>query len=89
MSGFIPRIIGKAERVSTVPADVLGVAATLRQEAEEVAGNDADGRMADGVDAARRRFLDAFQEAVAAKARVLFKSVAGRHVTDAVAEEAA
>ena len=39
---FICRIIGKAERVSTVNADVLRKAATPGQIADTVARNDAD-----------------------------------------------
>src|SRR5262245_41276898 len=40
-------------------------------------------------DTAGRRLLDALQEAVAAEARILFQSIASRHVTDSVAEEPA
>jgi hypothetical protein len=89
MSGFIPRIIGKAERVSTVLADVLGKPASLRQEMDVMARDYADRRMADLADAAGRRLLDVFQEGVTAEAGVLFKSVARRHVTNTVTEEPA
>ncbi len=37
MSGFMGRIIGKTERMATVNADVLGEAASFRQEVDEVA----------------------------------------------------
>jgi len=47
MSGFMGRIIGKTERMATVNADVLGEAASFRQEVDEVAGNDADCGMPD------------------------------------------
>ena len=83
------RRTGKAERMPAVHAHVLGIAASPCQEANEVAGNDADGRMTELADAAGRRLLDALQERVTAEACVLLESVASHDVTDAVTEEPA
>jgi hypothetical protein len=47
MSGFIPRIIGKAERVSTVLTDVFGETSPFGQEVDVMARDDAHGRMTD------------------------------------------
>jgi len=78
------RIIGKTERMATVNADVLGEAASFRQEVDEVAGNDADCGMPD-----LAPHLRLLEEGVTAEARVLLESVAHRDVARAVAEEAA
>src|SRR5687767_12865368 len=87
--GLMRRMIRKTKRMPAVHANVLGVATTFRQEAQEVAGDDADGWMAELVDVTRRRLLDAFQEGVSAEACVLFKAVASHHVADTVTEEPA
>jgi len=72
------RIIGKTERMATVNADVLGEAASFRQEVDEVAGNDADRGMPD-----LAPHLRLLQEGVTAE------SVARRDVSRAVTEETA
>jgi len=78
------RIIGKTERMATVNADVLGEAASFRQEVDEVAGNDADRGMPD-----LAPHLRLLQEGVTAEAGVLLESVARRDVSRAVTEETA
>jgi hypothetical protein len=89
MSGFIPRIIGKAERVSTVLTDVLGKPAAFGQEVDVVACDHADRSVANLPQAGPRTLLYLFQKRVTAEAGVLLEAVAGCDVTDPVAEETA
>jgi hypothetical protein len=90
MFGFIRRTIGaatafcKAERVPAVDAHVFREASTLREELNEMAGNDADCRMPDP--APDQRFL---QEGVPAETRIFQEAVARRDVTRAMTEQAA
>jgi hypothetical protein len=84
MSGFMGRIIGKTERMPTILTDVLGEPAPFGQEVNVVAEDHANRGMPDVP--GHRRFL---QERVPAEARVLLESIARRHVTNAVAEQAA
>jgi hypothetical protein len=88
MSGFMGAIIGKAERVSTVHADVLGEAASSGEVLDEVARDDANRRVTDQ----SRRFglCDSrLQERMPAEARILFVTISSRHVMHTMAEDAA
>jgi len=78
------RIIGKAERVSTVLTDVLGKPAAFGQEVDVVPEDDANGGMAD-----LPGHLHLLQERMPAEARVLLEPVARRDVARAMAEQAA
>src|SRR6185436_17195771 len=77
MSGFICRIIGKAKGMSTVDTHVLGETAAPGHVANAVARDHADRRVAQLARLAWRRFLDALEEVVPAKARKFLETVAG------------
>jgi|SRR5687767_14097461 len=86
------RIIGKTERMPTIPAHVFGVAATAAQKLDEVARNHADRRMADDLRIAWRQtfgFVDLLEERVPAKTRELLVAVARGDVTHMMSKQAA
>jgi hypothetical protein len=84
MSGFIRRIIGKAERVSTVLTDVFRESAPFGQEMNVVPRDHADGRVA-----YLAPHLDFLKEGVAAEARIFLEAVTRRDVPGAMTEQTA
>lgn len=75
--------------MSAVFANEFLEAVPRRQEVNKVAGNHTDCGMTDLVARSVLISADFFEEGMPAEARVLLEPVARRHVTDAVAEEAA
>jgi hypothetical protein len=89
MSSFICRIIGKAERVSTIAAHIFGKPAAAGYVVDAMTREEADGGVANPAGPARRCGFDVPEEAVATEAGVLFKSLARGHMAHAVTGQSA